>query len=576
MSKSPINPNFALAGGIMVISLFLSRVLGIFREMVIAWKFGQSPYTDAYVLSFQIPDLLFFMIAGGALSSAFIPIFSEYLHTGKEKEAWHIYSSVVTFMSIVVMVFIVLAWIYAYPLARLIAPGEPESSYPLIVEMSRIVLPAQFAFFIGGIMFGTLYARQVFAVPGLGPNIYNIGIIFGGLFLAGFFLEGVQGLSWGALIGAFIGNLLIPLLVMRRMQSEYRFVIDLKHPGVRKVFKLMAPVVLGLSLPGVFALILQAFSTYYADGVNTAMNVANRLMQAPLGVFGQALALAAFPALAQFFAQGKMDMFRNQLAKTVRTVLVLTIPVSVLFVVMPNELVRVAFEYRSFRIEDTARTASILRMFGIGIAAWSLSPVLMRGFFAVQRSITPIVIGTLTTALFVAMSLWVVQTGRPYEMLALAGSISAIVMAIVMLLAVRRVTDGLDLVGILNTAARSLVASLVAAVVPLLIVYVAPDVLSSAGKLGLLFVVGVGTIVFGWVYYWVAKRIGLDEVGYVERALERRRLAKEQGLADGSGSSDAGADSGDDTGSEPGADVPEDGSEEDSGQDQDPNQDKDR
>lgn len=576
MSKSPINPNFALAGGIMVISLFLSRVLGIFREMVIAWKFGQSPYTDAYVLSFQIPDLLFFMIAGGALSSAFIPIFSEYLHTGKEKEAWHIYSSVVTFMSIVVMVFIVLAWIYAYPLARMIAPGEDESMYPLIVEMSRIVLPAQFAFFIGGIMFGTLYARQVFAVPGLGPNIYNIGIIFGGLFLAGFFLEGVQGLSWGALIGAFIGNLLIPLLVMRRMQSEYRFVIDLKHPGVRKVFRLMAPVVLGLSLPGVFALILQAFSTYYADGVNTAMNVANRLMQAPLGVFGQALALAAFPALAQFFAQGKMKMFRDQLAKTVRTVLVLTIPVSVLFVVMPNELVRVAFEYRSFGIEDTERTALILRMFGFGIAAWSLSPVLMRGFFAVQRSVTPIVIGTLTTALFVAMSLWVVQTGRPYEMLALAGSISAIVMAIVMLLAVRRVTDGLDLVGILNTAARSLFASLVAAVVPLLIVYVAPDVLSSAGELGLLFVVGVGTIVFGWVYYWVAKRIGLDEVGYVERALERRRHAKEEGVADGSGSSDAGADSGDDTGSEPGADVPEDGSEEDGGQDQDPNQDKDR
>lgn len=512
----------------MVISLFLSRVLGIFREMVIAWKFGQSEFTDAYVLSFQIPDLLFFMIAGGALSSAFIPIFSEYLHTGKEKEAWHIYSSVVTFMSIVVIGFIVLAWIYADPLARLIAPGEDESMYPLIVEMSRIVLPAQFAFFIGGIMFGTLYARQVFAVPGLGPNIYNLGIIFGGLFLAGFFLEGVQGLSWGALIGAFIGNLLIPLLVMRRMQSEYRFVIDLKHPGVRKVFKLMAPVVLGLSLPGVFALILQILSTYYADGVNTAMNVANRLMQAPLGVFGQALALAAFPALAQFFAQGRMDMYRDQLAKTVRTVMVLTIPVSVLFVLMPNELVRVAFEYRSFGIEDTERTASILRMFGFGIAAWSLSPVLMRGFFAVQRTVTPIVIGTLTTVLFVAMAVAVVQLELPYEMLALAGSIAATVMAIAMLLTVRKVTDGLDLAGILNTLVRSTVAAVVAGVVPLAIVFVAPDVQESAGRLGLIFVVGVGAIVYGWAYYWVAKRIGLEELAYVERALARRRSSSEK------------------------------------------------
>lgn len=291
----------------------------------------------------------------------------------------------------------------------------------------------------------------------------------------------------------------------------------------------MAPVVLGLSLPGVFALILQVLSTYYPEGVNTAMNVANRLMQAPLGVFGQALALASFPALAQFFAQGQMGMFRDQLAKTVRTVLVLTIPISVLFLVMPHEIVRVAFEYRSFGIEDTERTASILRMFGVGLAAWSLSPVLMRGFFAVQRSVTPIVIGTLTTVFFVVMSVGVVQAGLPYEMLALAGSIAAIAMAIAMLFAVRKVIDGLDLAGILATTVRSVIASAVAGVVPLLIVYVAADVLESAGKLGLLFVVGVGTIVFGWVYYWVAKRIGLDEVGYVERALERRRLAKEQG-----------------------------------------------
>src|SRR5687767_8432915 len=147
----------------MVASLLLSRVLGIVRDMIIAWKFGQGSLTDAYVLSFQLPDLLFFLIAGGALSSAFIPVFSEFLHTGREREAWKLFSVVVTVMSLAVTGFIVLAFIFAEPMMWLFAPDTKASEMPLIVYMSRIVLPAQFAFFIGGIMFGTLYTRQVFS-----------------------------------------------------------------------------------------------------------------------------------------------------------------------------------------------------------------------------------------------------------------------------------------------------------------------------------------------------------------------------------------------------------------------------
>ncbi|MFI5387483.1 MAG: lipid II flippase MurJ, partial [Fimbriimonadales bacterium] len=156
----------------MVGSLLLSRVLGIVRDTVMASSFGRNAMTDAYRQAFAIPDLLFFLIAGGALSSAFIPVFSEYLHTEREEDAWKTFSAVTTVMSLIVLAFIVFAWIFAVPLTHLIAPGTPDAMRPLIAEMTRIVLPAQFAFFIGGLMFGTLYARQRFAVPGLGPNIY--------------------------------------------------------------------------------------------------------------------------------------------------------------------------------------------------------------------------------------------------------------------------------------------------------------------------------------------------------------------------------------------------------------------
>ncbi|MCH8980220.1 MAG: murein biosynthesis integral membrane protein MurJ, partial [Armatimonadetes bacterium] len=173
MADAPKSPNVAKAGLIMVASLFLSRVLGLVRDMVISARFGQDGLTDAYYASFQVPDILFYLIAGGALSSAFIPVFTEYLHTDREEEAWHIFSVVITVMSVVVGAFIAFAWVYAEPLVGLMAPGLPADSIPVAAQMSRILVPAQYAFFIGGVMLGTLYARQVFSVPGLAPNVYN-------------------------------------------------------------------------------------------------------------------------------------------------------------------------------------------------------------------------------------------------------------------------------------------------------------------------------------------------------------------------------------------------------------------
>ena len=248
-----------------MISLLLSRVLGLVRDAIVLGKFGADGVTDAYFQSFKIPDLLFFLIAGGALSSAFIPVFSEYLHTEREGEAWHIFSVVTTFMSLLVVGFIAIAWIFATPLSHLIAPGTEPDFIPYIVQKSRIVLPAQYAIFIGGIMFGTLYANQRFSVPGLGPNIYNLGIIFGALVISTFVVPGQMGLSWGALLGAFAGNIVIPYLAMRHIGVQFRPSLNLKHPGVKKVFKLMLPVVLGLSLPGVYALIMTAFGSYYGE-----------------------------------------------------------------------------------------------------------------------------------------------------------------------------------------------------------------------------------------------------------------------------------------------------------------------
>jgi putative peptidoglycan lipid II flippase len=513
----------ARAGGIMVASLFLSRVLGFVRDMVITARFGQNHLTDAYYASFQIPDLLFYLIAGGALSSAFIPVFSEYIHTGREDDAWKVFSSVVTLMSAVVLAFIALSWVFAEPLVHVVAPNIPESSVPLVAQMSRILVPAQYAFFIGGIMLGTLYARGVFSVPGLAPNIYNIGIIVGALVVSNVVVPGVVGMSWGALVGAFIGNIVVPLLVIRKLGARFTLSFDTRHEGVRKVFRLMLPVVLGLSLPGVFAWILRAYASYYPEGIISAMEQANRLMQAPLGVFGQALALAAFPVLSQFFAQGRMDAFADQLGRSLRTVVFLSMPVAVLFVVVPDPIVRALYLRGEFTLADAQNTSAALRMFGIGIAAWCVQPVLMRAYFSVQRTWPPVVMGTVTTGVFALVSWVLVRQGYGFQALPIAASVAAILLAAMMLFAVNSGVARIDLSGLGATVLKSLVAGAVASAFAWGALEVAEPLGGKLANFGLLAVVGLVLLCAAWVYYLAAKLMKMPETETVSRGLRRGR-----------------------------------------------------
>jgi putative peptidoglycan lipid II flippase len=507
----------------MMVSLFLSRVLGLVRDAIIAYQFGSNASTDAYRLAFSVPDLLFFLIAGGALSSAFIPVFSEYLHTDREDEAWHVFSVVATLMGTITIGFVVFAMIFAEPLARIVAPGKPDSLIPLIAFMSRIVLPAQFAFFVGGLMFGTLFAKQLFGVPGLGPNVYNLGIIFGAIALSGFFSPGVIGMSWGALGGAIVGNLLIPAWAMRKVGARYRFSFDVKHPGVVKVFRLMLPVVLGLSLPGVYALIMQAFGSFYAQGTNTVLENSNKLMQAPLGIFGQSLAIGIFPALTQFFAEKRMDAFRSQMGSTLRTVVYMTIPVAVFMAVMALPISAALYRQGKFDLESTRLVAVCLQWFAIGIPAWCLHPVLMRGFFAIQDTRTPIVLGTITTVVFVSLVFSLRETPLSYQALPLASSLSAAFLVVLLAGALRRKIGSFDERSLFTTAGKSILAATPVAAVSGLVAFTPAAEWIVGSKIAQLSAVFVVFLAAAWVYYFASRALGMKESETMTRAMGRIR-----------------------------------------------------
>ncbi len=447
----------------MVIAVFLSRVLGLVRESIIAAQFGQSAATDVYQAAFKIPDLLYFMIAGGALSSAFVPVFTDYLTKGKDEEAWRIYSTVATSMGLVITVFIILGEIFARHLVPVLAaPGFQPHELDQTAYLTRILLPAQFCFFIGGLTMGTLYARKQFFIPALGPIIYNLGIIWGGIFLAHRF--GIVGLTIGALVGAVTGNFLLQIWYSSRLGIRFQLCLDFKHPGVKQVFALMLPVILGLSLVQVDFLINSWFASFLPAGSLSALGYANRLMQLPLGIFGQAAGIAALPALSALASAEKWEEYRDTLSFGVRSVFFFTIPSSLLMMVLARPLIALMFQAGEFTSEDTVHASVAMIYYAIGIFAWGGQALIARGFYALQDTRTPVIIGTIMTAIFIPLN-WILMKLMGHGGLALATSIMAILYLIAISYVLARRVKGIGAWRIINSTTRITIASVLCAAV---------------------------------------------------------------------------------------------------------------
>lgn len=509
----------------MIAALLLSRLLGMLRETVIAYKFGQGVETDMYRAAFSIPDLLFFLIAGGALSSAFIPVFSEYLHTDREEQAWELFSIMTSIVTVILLVIVVVTEVFAPQLVRAGFPGFGPAQVEVTTYLSRIVLPAQIAFFVGGVVLGTFYARNRFFVPAMGPNIYNIGIIVGALAIAPFVSPPVSGLTWGALGGAMLGNLILPTIALARTGGRFRPNFDFRNPQFRRVAKLMLPVILGLSLPGVYPLIVRSMASTAGEGAIASIDNANRIMQAPLGVFGQALGLAVFGTLSIHAARKEMDLFSATLQRSLRVVLFLTIPAAGFMLVLPHDIVRLLLQYGRFHAADTERCAIALQLYAIGVPAWSAQAILMRGYFALQDIWTPIILGTITTAVFVPTSWALMHGGMGAPGLALGVSIGALLLFVMMSINIHRKTksvEGRQLIGLIaGSVASGAVGCAAAWAVSRGIVALFGRLFTQPNALAALSVFG-GLATLTVAYLLAARALGMQETKYAVSLLNKR------------------------------------------------------
>ncbi|AIE86871.1 murein biosynthesis integral membrane protein MurJ [Fimbriimonas ginsengisoli] len=519
----------ARASGIMSFSLGLSRVLGMLRDTAMTAMFAVSIQTDAYGIAITIPDLLFMLVAGGGLSSAFMPVFSQLLHTKKEREAWKLFSVVVTVCSLAVAVLIAVAWALAPWVAHFIAKDKTDKAghnisallEPHIVEMGRILLPAQFAFLIGSILLATLYARRQFLAPSLAPNVYNVGIIVGAI-VGGLSPLGIAGMPWGGLTGAMIGNLLLPAYFMAKTGSHFKPSLDLKAEGVGKFFRLLAPVIFGFSLPSVVQLITTYFAAHYSEGINTVFRLSNNLMQAPSGIFGQSMALAAFPVLAQFYAQKRMDLYASQMTRSLRTVIYLGVPSAALMLALAPQISHLIYGYgkaaKDGHLEDIALT---LRIYAPSIIAWCIQPVLMRGFFSVHKTMLPVALSTGMTAIFIAMCTFCTSQGLPFTSLAWSTDIAALLLVVILFVALEKSVAQIDRKGVFKTFGKALVAATAMGAVAFVAAYATESVGLGRHRLVEFLCFLLTATCAAWAYYFLTKRLKMPEVEYFDRALAK-------------------------------------------------------
>ena len=448
----------ARAATIVMMAFLVSRVLGLAREMIIGNQFGTSRELDVYLAAFRIPDLIFQLIAGGALGSAFIPIFTSYLARGDEKEVWGLASSVLNSVALILTACATLAGIFAPQLvAHVVVPGFTPEEQALTVRLMRLMLVSPVIFGVSGIVMGILNSFQHFLLPALAPAFYNLSIMAGAVFLVP--VMGIYGLALGVVAGSLL-HLLVQLPELVRKGLAYRPIIDISHPGVREVGWLMLPRMMGLATVQINFLVNTFLASGLGEGSLAALNYGWMLMLLPQGIFAMAIATAAFPTLSELAATEEFVELRLTLSEALRLILYLTIPASVGLIVLREPLIQLLLQRGRFDPSSTQAVASALQFYALGLFAHSALEIVTRAFYSLHDTRTPVLIGAGAMTLNIILSLLLIGP-LSHGGLALANSVATIIETSVLLVILRGRLQGVDGQRLLRSVLKIGLAALV-------------------------------------------------------------------------------------------------------------------
>ena len=516
--KALNSTQLARATSLIMLALMMSGILGLIRQMVISATFGLDANLDTFYAALRVPETLFTLVAGGALGSAFIPVFARFLAQDDFKGAWRLASTLLSLMMLGAIILSAFAFVFADVLVKyMLWRGGDAAEQALVTELMRIMLATVMIFGASGIVMGILNTYQHFLAPALAPSMYNVGIIIGAVFLAPSL--GVHGLAWGVLIGSLLHlGIQLPNL-FRLPHTQLQINLDWKVPGASEVLLLMGPRVLGLGVVQINFWVNASLASNMVAGSYGALTTAFTLMFVVLGVLGQSVGTAAFPTLSRLHAEGNIKAFWETLTNALSSVMFLSIPAGFGLAALAHPIITVLFERGEWTPRDTSGTAWALLLFGIGLAGHAALEILARAFYALRDTWTPVKIGGLTMLLNIVLSLFLIRVmGYPnddnfargsFGGLALSMSISTAIESTILWIMLRR-RVGLPAGDVTSRAGKTLIAALVMA----FIVALWRELGRGLPSLPLLL---IGVIVGGASFWIMALVLRLEEAQIVPR-----------------------------------------------------------
>jgi len=435
--------NIISAAFIIMGTVIFSQLLGLVRQRLLVGFFGASDTLGVYLVSTRMPDFLFQLIIAGALSSAFIPVFSDYLAKGKEDLAYRIASTLLILSLLVFSIFSIILFIFANNFSKLMAPGFSASQIILMANLMRLIIFGELLFVVGSFLSAILQSFNHFFIPGIASALYNLGIILGILILYPFF--GIFSAAFGVILGALIFVLVqIPLIKKVGFSFKPSYSLEsIKSSGVFEVLKLIWPRTLAIGVSQLGTLITVTLVSFLpTPGRNYVIfDYAQTLAFAPVVLFGQAIAQAAFPVLSK--EKDKMEDFKSTFITSFNQVLYFVLPISVLLLVLRIPAVRLIFGAAQFDWAATVLTGKTLALFSLSIFAQALVYLVSRGFYALHDTKTPLLISVFTTALMIGLA-WVLMFFAKSGVLgiALAFSIASIIDFLLLLIVLDRKVHG--------------------------------------------------------------------------------------------------------------------------------------
>jgi putative peptidoglycan lipid II flippase len=377
-------------------SMIASKVIGLVRVKYTAWLLGRSAAADAFNAAFQLPDMIYYFLVGGAASITFVTMLSRYHDAGKDDEGEHAMSVILTTMALVLGGAILIAEFAAPWYVQLLLRGfrSDPAKAALCVHLTRILLPGPLFFFSGGIFAAVLLVRKQFSVQAVTPLVYTLGTIVGGVLL--WRVMGVSSLAIGTVAGAFCGPLLLNAIGARRAGMRYRPALDWRNPGLREWVRMSIPLMLGVSLVTADNWIINFFASR-TGGAITLLGYAKQLFAAPVGL-GQAAGAASLPFLATLFGHADRAPFARAVNSSVSRILAFSLLLSAFMIAMGAPLVDVLFRGGAFHREATSAMSVYFAVFSISLCLWSAQAIYARAFYAAGNTMTPMVAGTIVTA----------------------------------------------------------------------------------------------------------------------------------------------------------------------------------